>query len=113
MAMIHEGIHDRFNKAVEMERTGAYPQALTEYFSIIKEDNTYRNAYINMGSLFSRMNHLSYAMECYQKAIKLGEDFIIILISGVSITDLLIIKMLLSALKNQKNLITTFLFLFL
>jgi len=74
--MIHEGIHDRFNKAVEMERTGAYPQALTEYFSIIKEDNTYRNAYINMGSLFSRMNHLSYAMECYQKAIKLGEDFI-------------------------------------
>jgi len=74
--MAHASIASRFNKAVSLEKDRKYGQALKEYIGIINDCPTYRRAYINIGSLFSRMNRLNDAMKCYLAALSLGEDYI-------------------------------------
>lgn len=66
----------RFNKAVTYEKMGDYDNALNEYIGIIKTDPTFRNAYLNLGSLYSRMNKLTDSMKCYNTAMALGADFV-------------------------------------
>lgn len=66
----------KFIDAVLLEKAGDYSQAIKEYLYIINNDDKYRNAYLNLGSLFSRMDQLERAMEFYYKALKLGEDSI-------------------------------------
>lgn len=67
---------ERFNFAIQLEKSGDYIAALSEYIDIIKMDKTFRDVYINLGSLYSRMNRLDEAMKSYKVALKLKEDFI-------------------------------------
>lgn len=69
-------ISNRFNYAVQLEKDGDYITALSVYISIIKMDKTFRDVYINLGSLYSRMSRLDEAMKAYKLALKLKEDFI-------------------------------------
>lgn len=69
-------ISERFNYAIQLEKDGDYITALSEYISIIRLDRNFRDVYINLGSLYSRMNRLDEAMKAYKVALKLKEDFI-------------------------------------
>lgn len=66
----------RFNNAVRQEILGFYEVAFSEYISIITEDRRYKKAYLNLGSLLSRMNKLDEALRCYQLALNIEEDYI-------------------------------------
>ena len=67
---------ERFNYAIQLEKDGDYITALSEYISIIKIDRNFRDVYVNLGSLYSRMNRLDEAMKSYKVALKLKQDFI-------------------------------------
>jgi len=69
-------IEKRFNQAVQLEKNGHYPQAMEEYRSIINDNPAFRKAFINLGSLYSRMDRLEDSMECYHAALKLGRDYL-------------------------------------
>lgn len=69
-------IHRKFNAAIEFEKQGDYENALKEYNSIIFMDPTFRNAYVNLGSLYSRMSLFSESMKCFEAALVLGRDYI-------------------------------------
>ena len=58
-------INQKFNKAVEFEKDKKYFEALKEYLEIISINNKHRETFVNLGSLFSRMNNLPKAMNCY------------------------------------------------
>ncbi len=75
-AMKDKNVILKFNNAIRLEREGYYLKALTEYIQVIQMDHGYREAYVNLGSLYSRMNKLSEAMRCYNSALALGRDFI-------------------------------------
>jgi tetratricopeptide (TPR) repeat protein len=74
--MDNNWITEAFNSAVQSEKNGSYDDALVSYKSIIKADPGCREAYINLGSLYSRMNNLPEAMNYYEKALSLGKDYL-------------------------------------
>ena len=65
-----KNLHERFHRAVNYEKVGDHARALTEYVDIIREDKNFREAYINLGSLYSRMNKLEKAMNSDYKGTK-------------------------------------------
>jgi tetratricopeptide (TPR) repeat protein len=67
---------DRFKTAVRLEKEGDHEKAINEYLRIIHADPKFRNAYVNLGSLYSRMNRLKEAMRCYKAALSIGGDYI-------------------------------------
>lgn len=67
---------ERFNKAVQLEKSGQYADALTEYICIINENVSFREAYVNLGSLLYRMNRFNEALKCFEKSLILGKDYI-------------------------------------
>jgi tetratricopeptide (TPR) repeat protein len=67
--------HERFNLALEREKTGDIAGALNEYALLVKEE-PYRPALVNLGSLYSRMDLLDEALDCFMKALELQEDHI-------------------------------------
>jgi len=67
---------DKFTKALEYEKSGDYIMALQEYATLSHADEPFRPALINLGSLFSRMNRLDDAMNCYCLAVDMEEDYI-------------------------------------
>lgn len=73
--MLNTSQKERFNRAIQLEKSGDYSTALNEYFSIIRENSSFREAYINLGVIYSRINRLTEAMKCYEKALSMGEDF--------------------------------------
>ncbi len=66
----------RFNKAVQLETEGDFKMALGEYSAILADDPNHRESCINLGSLYSRMNRYDEAMECYEKALLVNEDYL-------------------------------------
>lgn len=68
---------ERFNNALRLEKEGNYVMAMHEYMAAIESDSSNREAYLNLGSLYSRMNRLGEAMECYRKALELGDDYLV------------------------------------
>jgi len=68
---------ERFNNALRLEKEGNYIMAMHEYMAAIESDASNREAYLNLGSLYSRMNRLGEAMECYRKALELGDDYLV------------------------------------
>jgi tetratricopeptide (TPR) repeat protein len=64
----------KFNAAIQFERNADFTSALSEYISILKIDPSFRRAYVNLGSLYSRMNKFTEAMKCYEAALSLGLD---------------------------------------
>ncbi|MGL4370329.1 MAG: tetratricopeptide repeat protein [Spirochaetota bacterium] len=65
---------DRFAKALEYEKAGDFMLALQEYATLSWTEIPYRPALVNLGSLYSRMNRIDDAMNCYQKAVELEDD---------------------------------------
>lgn len=74
--LINKLVIERFNQAIQFEKQGLYEKALLEYVSIITENVQFREAYVNLGSLFYRMNYFHEALQCYEKAILLGRDYV-------------------------------------
>ncbi len=66
----------RFNKAIQFEKDGYYEKAQKEYISIITSNPAFRPAYVNLGSLYSRMNYFVESLKCYEAALTLGRDYI-------------------------------------
>ncbi|HOO71221.1 MAG TPA: CDC27 family protein [Spirochaetota bacterium] len=69
-------LHEKFNRAITMERQGNYLHALDEYIKIISENKNFREAYLNLGSLYARMKRYKEAMQCYSMAQELREDYL-------------------------------------
>jgi len=69
-------VTERFNIAVQLEKEGKLPNALNEYISIIRDDRQFRDAFLNLGYLYSKMNRLSDAMKCYERALSLEKDYL-------------------------------------
>lgn len=69
-------INQKFNRAVQFEKDGNYENAQKEYISIITADPAFRPAFVNLGSLYSRMNYFSESMRCFEAALTLGRDYI-------------------------------------
>jgi tetratricopeptide (TPR) repeat protein len=67
--------HERFTLALEREKTGDIAGALNEYALLVK-DEPYRPALVNLGSLYSRMDHLDEALDCFTRALELQDDHI-------------------------------------
>jgi tetratricopeptide (TPR) repeat protein len=76
MRALSRDIHDKFNRAIALERRGQHDQALVEYKAIIKEQRDFREAYLNLGALYARMKQHHEAMTCYTMAQELGEDYL-------------------------------------
>ncbi|OHD70706.1 MAG: hypothetical protein A2W19_12050 [Spirochaetes bacterium RBG_16_49_21] len=74
--MSNISIPDRFKRAVRLEKNRDYENAFKEYVSILNENPRFRNAYINLGSLCSRMNKVPEALKYYKTALSLGNDYI-------------------------------------
>lgn len=74
--MQQTGTMQNFNRAVRLEKEGRLIPALKAYLLTIREDREHREAYLNLGSLYSRMNRLTEAMKCYGRAVRLGEDYL-------------------------------------
>ncbi len=74
--MGQESVVKKFNTAIQFEKDGNYSRAMEEYLAILKIDPRCREAYINLGSLYSRMNRLKHAMACYEKALSIHPDFL-------------------------------------
>ncbi len=66
----------KFNNAIQYEKKGDYGKAQKEYISVITLDPSFRPAYVNLGSLYSRMNFFTESMKCYEAALSLGKDYI-------------------------------------
>ncbi len=76
MVMTANTTNSNFNRAVQFEKNGDYGNAQKEYISIITTDPAFRPAYVNLGSLYSRMNHFPESIRCYEAALTLGRDYI-------------------------------------
>ena len=74
--MTDANITEKYNKAVQFEKNGDALKALQEYASIIKIDKNFRDAYISMASIYSKMNKLNQAMKYYNHALSIGIDHI-------------------------------------
>lgn len=66
----------KFNEALRLEKKCDFNGAMNAYMDLLRMDPDYRNAYINLGSLYSRLNRLQEAMQCYRAALTLGRDYI-------------------------------------
>jgi tetratricopeptide (TPR) repeat protein len=71
-----QSIEERLYRAVQVEKKGYYDKAVGEYLSIIRDKTDFKEAYLNLGALYSRMSELKKAVICYKKAISLGEDYL-------------------------------------
>lgn len=64
------------NRALVFEKQGNIAEALREYNYILQRDSSYRDVYVNLGSLYSRLNRLDDALEAYERALRLKADYI-------------------------------------
>lgn len=75
-----ESLSTRFSRAVILQRSGEYSQALQEYQTFIKaaesldiDSTTYAEVYINMGSTYMKLSQYEEAKECFLKGIEMRE----------------------------------------
>jgi tetratricopeptide (TPR) repeat protein len=69
-------VTELFNTAVAFEKRGNFEEALNYYLATLQKNPLFREAYINLGSIYSRINKLSSAIKCYQKALAINEDYL-------------------------------------
>jgi len=72
---MNKSIADTFASAQAHEKNKDYKSAIGLYLSVITQDKRNRAAYVNLGSLYSKMNMFSDAVKCYQRALSLGSDY--------------------------------------
>ena len=71
-------IQEQFREALRLEEQGNVTEALQLYTNILKIDNSYRAALINLGSLYYRMKQFKHALDCFLRALQLKEDYIVL-----------------------------------
>ncbi|MGB4267811.1 MAG: tetratricopeptide repeat protein [Spirochaetota bacterium] len=71
-------IQEQFKEALRLEEQGKVTEALQLYKQILKIDNSYRAALINLGSLYYRMKQFKHALDCFLRALQLKEDYIVL-----------------------------------
>src|SRR2546428_4979875 len=64
----------RFNHAVELQRSGAFKEAETEYRAILQQDPNYAEAHANLGAVLMRMDRYPEAIASYQAALRLAPN---------------------------------------
>ncbi len=67
----------QFNRALQYESEGNIPMAMETYMNLIRETGGFKEAHINLGSLYARMDQMEDAMQCYNRALEHGEDHIL------------------------------------
>jgi lipopolysaccharide biosynthesis regulator YciM len=53
-----QSIEERLNRAAQIEKRGYYDKAIKEYLSIIRDKTDSKEAYLNLGALYSRMREI-------------------------------------------------------
>ena len=76
MSVKNKLLTKKFNDAVNLERKGDYSSAMKAYVSILKRNKGFREGYLNLGSLYARMNRLSDALTCYNAALTIDKDYL-------------------------------------
>lgn len=71
-------IQEQFKEALRLEAQSNFTEALQLYTQILRIDNSYRPALINLGSLYYRMEKLKHAMDCFVRALEIKEDYIVL-----------------------------------
>ncbi len=62
----------RFNRAVELQRTGQLDQAADEYRALLKAAPAYAEAHANLGVVLAQLGQHQQAVESYQSALRLA-----------------------------------------
>ncbi len=71
-------VYEQFELAITLEEQGKYNEALQTYTAIVAKDNSFRAAFVNLGSLYYRMQRYEQALDCFSKALHLKEDYIVL-----------------------------------
>jgi tetratricopeptide (TPR) repeat protein len=71
----------RFNRAVELQRQGAFEAAAAEYRAIIKSAPDYAEAHANLGAVMSRLGKYDEAVTAYEAALRLNPQLTPILLN--------------------------------
>lgn len=69
-----EKANERFQKALAHQKAGRFEKAARDYEKAVKIDNTYAEAYSNLGYCYRKQGHFDRAVENYRKAISLKPD---------------------------------------
>lgn len=68
----------RFNKAMELQRQGAFEEAAAEYKSLLIITPTYVEAQANYGAVLARLGKYDEAIAAYEAALKLNPKLVVI-----------------------------------
>jgi tetratricopeptide (TPR) repeat protein len=60
-----------------MEEQGNFTNAISEYRAILAQDSSIRDAYMNLGYVYSRLGRFSDAMNAYRDCLALGSDYLL------------------------------------
>jgi tetratricopeptide (TPR) repeat protein len=60
-----------------MEKQGNFISAISEYRAILAQDGSIRDAYMNLGCVYSRLGRFSDAMKVYRDCLALGSDYLL------------------------------------
>lgn len=66
-----------FDEAVRLDKEGNLSRAVEIYADLIRDFGGFKEAYLNLGSLYARLDRLDDAMECYDRALEHGEDHVL------------------------------------
>ena len=75
--MFEKTISSRFFDAREMEKSGNYASAISEYRAILAQDSGIQEAHLNLGYVYSRMGRFEEAVICYKEALLLGGNYLV------------------------------------
>lgn len=73
---MHENLDARFAAALSFEKKGDLTSAVSEYRSILEIESGHREACINLGTIYFRLNNYKESEKYYLKALALGEDYL-------------------------------------
>ncbi|MDH4198925.1 MAG: tetratricopeptide repeat protein [Spirochaetia bacterium] len=67
-------LNQLFNKAIKHEKMKQWSDALTCYKSILKENPSHFESWLNLGAIYFQLKMNSKAIECYNQSLKIRED---------------------------------------
>lgn len=69
-----ENANVHFEKGLKLQEAGKYKEASKKYEKAVKADNTYAEAWSNLGYTYRKQGHFDNAVKAYKKAIVLSPD---------------------------------------
>ena len=67
---------ERFNIAQKYEETGKFSEAINEYLLILKDFPHSYEVFLKLGTIYYNLNILESSKQCFERALKLKEDYI-------------------------------------